>query len=114
MNTSSNSSQCSGKYAVFSVMTGPCGSTSATTTQEVPEGIQGKNGQRANRTFTAKTIPKKGCGLKPKDLVGIPWRVAFALQADGWYLRSDIIWHKPNPMPESVIDRHAATSSSSF
>ena len=41
-------------------------------------------------------------GLKPKDLVGMPWRVAFALQADGWYLRSDIIWHKPNPMPESV------------
>lgn len=44
-------------------------------------------------------------GLKPKDLIGIPWRVAFALQADGWYLRSDIIWHKPNPMPESVSDR---------
>lgn len=43
--------------------------------------------------------------LKPKDLIGIPWRVAFALQADGWYLRSDIIWHKPNPMPESVTDR---------
>jgi DNA modification methylase len=46
-----------------------------------------------------------GTGLKSKDLVGIPWRVAFALQADGWYLRSDIIWHKPNPMPESVTDR---------
>jgi len=44
-------------------------------------------------------------GLKPKDLVGIPWMVAFALRADGWYLRSDIIWHKPNPMPESVKDR---------
>lgn len=44
-------------------------------------------------------------GLKPKDACGIPWRVAFALQADGWYLRSDIIWHKPNPMPESVTDR---------
>lgn len=44
-------------------------------------------------------------GIKPKDLIGIPWRVAFALQADGWYLRSDIIWHKPNPMPESVTDR---------
>jgi DNA modification methylase len=44
-------------------------------------------------------------GLKPKDLVGIPWRVAFALQADGWYLRADIIWAKPNPMPESVTDR---------
>jgi DNA modification methylase len=44
-------------------------------------------------------------GLKPKELVGIPWRVAFALQADGWYLRSDIVWSKPNPMPESVTDR---------
>lgn len=44
-------------------------------------------------------------GLKSKDLIGIPWRVAFALQADGWYLRSDIIWHKPNTMPESVKDR---------
>jgi len=44
-------------------------------------------------------------GLKEKDLVGIPWRVAFALQADGWYLRQDIIWSKPNPMPESVTDR---------
>src|SRR5207248_11396165 len=43
--------------------------------------------------------------LKPKDLIGIPWRCAFALQADGWYLRSDIIWSKPNPMPESVRDR---------
>jgi DNA modification methylase len=45
------------------------------------------------------------CGIKPKDLVGIPWRVALALQADTWYLRQDIIWHKPNPMPESVTDR---------
>jgi DNA modification methylase len=44
-------------------------------------------------------------GLKPKDLVGMPWRVAFALQADGWWLRSDIIWAKPNPMPESITDR---------
>jgi DNA modification methylase len=44
-------------------------------------------------------------GLKPKDLMGIPWRLAFALQDDGWYLRQDIIWHKPNPMPESVTDR---------
>lgn len=48
---------------------------------------------------------KKGCGPKPKDLCGIPWRVAFALQADGWWLRTDIIWAKPNPMPESVGDR---------
>ena len=44
-------------------------------------------------------------GLKPKDLIGIPWRVAFALQADGWYLRQDIIWSKGNPMPEGVTDR---------
>lgn len=50
----------------------------------------------------ASSVP---VGLKPKDLVGIPWRVAFALQADGWYLRSDIIWSKSNPMPESVTDR---------
>ena len=48
---------------------------------------------------------KSSHGLKTKDLVGIPWRVAFALQADGWYLRQDIIWSKPNPMPESVTDR---------
>jgi site-specific DNA-methyltransferase (adenine-specific) len=46
-----------------------------------------------------------GSGLKPKDLIGIPWRVAFALQADGWWLRQDVIWSKPNPMPESVRDR---------
>jgi DNA modification methylase len=52
-----------------------------------------------------KPTPSKKIGLKPKDLVGIPWRVAFALQEDGWYLRSDIIWSKPNPMPESVTDR---------
>src|SRR5690606_18145495 len=54
------------------------------------------------QTMNNRVVPY---GLKPKDLVGIPWRVAFALQADGWYLRSDIIWHKPNAMPESVKDR---------
>lgn len=48
---------------------------------------------------------KRGCGLKDKDMSGQPWRLAFALQADGWYLRQDIIWQKPNPMPESVSDR---------
>ncbi|WP_425065600.1 DNA-methyltransferase [Reyranella sp.] len=48
---------------------------------------------------------KLSTGMKPKDLMGVPWRVAFALQADGWYLRQDIIWSKPNPMPESVTDR---------
>jgi DNA modification methylase len=71
-----------------------------------PGGFQGKNGQRRDRTFTAKVNLEKRAGdLKPKDLVGIPWRVAFALQSDGWYLRQDIIWSKPNPMPESVRDR---------
>lgn len=49
--------------------------------------------------------PETPDGLKPKDLLGIPWRLAFALQEDGWYLRNDIIWHKPNAMPESVKDR---------
>lgn len=56
---------------------------------------------KGSHTGSMKNTP----GLKPKDLIGIPWRVAFALQADGWYLRSDIIWAKPNPMPESVTDR---------
>jgi DNA modification methylase len=60
--------------------------------------------KRAGMNYRPVTSVKQN-GLKPKDLVGIPWRVAFALQADGWYLRSDIIWHKPNPMPESVTDR---------
>lgn len=50
-------------------------------------------------------VRPSGGGLPPKQLLGIPWRLAFALQADGWFLRQDIIWHKPNPMPESVRDR---------
>jgi DNA modification methylase len=58
-----------------------------------------------DRTFRDKPFSTVGNGLKPKDLCGIPWRLAFALQADGWYLRSDIVWSKPNPMPESVTDR---------
>lgn len=49
--------------------------------------------------------PAGPAGIKPKDLIGIPWMLAFALRADGWFLRQDIIWHKPNPMPESVRDR---------
>jgi site-specific DNA-methyltransferase (adenine-specific) len=56
---------------------------------------------RGHNTGSLRSTP----GLKSKDLMGIPWRIAFALQADGWYLRSDIIWHKSNPMPESVQDR---------
>lgn len=65
------------------------------------------NGRRghADRVAMAQQRAPVPAGLKPKDLVGIPWRVAFALQQDGWYLRSDIIWAKPNPMPESVTDR---------
>jgi DNA modification methylase len=70
------------------------------------KGPAGNLGARHNERHlehkTGGIVPE---GLKPKDLVGIPWRVAFALQADGWYLRQDIIWHKPNPMPESVSDR---------
>jgi len=72
-------------------------------------------GDRAEYLGLHKNISDSGChtasqsrtlaGLKPKDLVGVPWRVAFALQADGWWLRQDIIWSKPNPMPESVTDR---------
>ncbi len=65
--------------------------TVSNTNQDLPQEVA----RRANKID----------GLKEKDLVGIPWRVAFALQADGWYLRQDIIWNKPNPMPESVQDR---------
>jgi DNA modification methylase len=65
----------------------------------------GPNGDLQNIGFQKMEPRRFAHGMKPKDLVGIPWRLAFALQADGWYLRSDIIWHKPNPMPESVTDR---------
>jgi len=67
-----------------------------------PNGKQGTNKGTLFDPDNSGYVPN---GLKPKDLIGIPWRVAFALQADGWWLRSDIIWHKPNPMPESVTDR---------
>lgn len=63
-----------------------------------PQNVAAKHGQENSRRAG-------GCALPAKNLIGIPWRVAFALQADGWYLRSDIIWAKPNPMPESVTDR---------
>lgn len=66
------------------------------------QGVDPKNGARR---FGKRPQDGKLDGFKPKDLIGIPWRVAFALQADGWYLRQDIIWSKPNPMPESVQDR---------
>jgi DNA modification methylase len=61
--------------------------------------------QQSNKGSIQKGHNFETGNLKPKDLCGIPWRVAFALQKDGWYLRQDIIWHKPNPMPESVTDR---------
>lgn len=71
--------------------------------------IKGSSGVGKNATNKGTLIADRSWqvppGLKAKDLIGIPWRVAFALQADGWYLRKDIIWHKPNPMPESVKDR---------
>jgi site-specific DNA-methyltransferase (adenine-specific) len=60
---------------------------------------------KSNKGSLKNDVRIPGPGLKQKDLIGIPWKVAFALQADGWYLRQDIIWHKPNPMPESVKDR---------
>lgn len=63
-----------------------------------PKYANGRNGQSISKT-------KNIGGIKHKDLIGIPWMLAFALRSDGWYLRQDIIWHKPNPMPESVKDR---------
>jgi DNA modification methylase len=72
-------------------------------------GFGGSDGQRTQGYALAgggfARPDTTGRGIKPKDLIGIPWLVAFALRADGWYLRSDCIWHKPNPMPESVTDR---------
>lgn len=64
-------------------------------------GFQGKVGAESHKGRGNTNLD----GLKPKDLIGIPWMLAFALRADGWFLRQDIIWHKPNPMPESVRDR---------
>jgi len=70
------------------------------------DGSAKSGGRDMSGVATSGAVNKwKASGLKQKDLVGIPWRVAFALQADGWWLRQDIIWHKPNPMPESVRDR---------
>lgn len=72
-------------------------------------GSIGANSQRAGRSNIEVQNARKGYaggdGVKTKDLIGIPWMLAFALRADGWYLRQDIIWHKSNPMPESVRDR---------
>jgi DNA modification methylase len=63
------------------------------------------NGRAGFGNEREKVVNRTGEGLKTKDLIGIPWMLAFALRADGWFLRQDIIWHKPNPMPESVQDR---------
>lgn len=83
---------------------GDCYATGAGKVGERPGG--GEEGDRW-REIGARTPPNRMpiAGLKPKDMVGIPWRVAFALQQDGWFLRSDVIWAKPNPMPSSVTDR---------
>lgn len=67
--------------------------------------VNKRNPNRDDNGSVPRAVRKVPPGLKAKDLIGVPWRVAFALQADGWYLRQDIIWHKPNPMPESVTDR---------
>ncbi len=70
-------------------------------------GSGGKHGPKQSTNYGSTLLSPSPVsrGFKPKDLIGMPWRVAFALQADGWWLRSDIIWSKPNPMPESVTDR---------
>jgi DNA modification methylase len=68
-------------------------------------GASDKQDSNTGSRYDPKKFDLGRCGLKPKDLVGIPWMVAFALRQDGWFLRQDIIWHKPNPMPESVRDR---------
>ena len=70
-----------------------------------PDSLRTGDGTRVGSAANRNPENLRKAGLKHKDLVGIPWRFAFAMQARGWYLRSDIIWHKPNPMPESVTDR---------
>lgn len=80
------------------------GSWGAQGHRETPATIS-RNQIRNHPKRASHTGAIRAAGLKPKDLIGIPWRVAFALQADGWWLRSDVIWSKPNPMPESVADR---------
>jgi DNA modification methylase len=77
----------------------------------IGDSYAGNNSQASNNGSAGygnpreRVVNRTGEGLKTKDLIGIPWMLAFALRADGWYLRQDIIWHKPNPMPESVTDR---------
>ena len=80
---------------------------SKSTPQTLSKGTQSAQANEIDEGLSVSRNPRtlKQAGLKNKDLIGIPWRVALALQSDGWYLRQDIIWHKPNPMPESVKDR---------
>lgn len=71
-------------------------------------GLHGVSSTKYRKTLASghgQAVDKTRCGLKPKNLIGMPWRLALAMQADGWWLRSDVIWHKPNPMPSSVKDR---------
>ena len=74
-----------------------CGTNSKGSTRD-PKYPQGRNGQSVSLSHTVKNC-------KPKDLIGIPWMLAFSLRGEGWYLRNDIIWAKGNPMPESTKDR---------
>ena len=80
-----------------SYMTSPAGNKTWS------DGVGSNKNYQDNKIHSV--VKKKIDGVKQKDLIGIPWMLAFALRADGWYLRQDIIWHKPNPMPESVQDR---------
>lgn len=84
---------------------GDCYAGSTTGADRPPEPGHTHEDRGRVKTGRENKHRRPDAGLKPKDLVGMPWRIAFALQADGWYLRSDIIWSKPNPMPESVTDR---------
>lgn len=69
-------------------------------------GEQGESGQRDKRWFTAEGMGNENVsGIRPKELIGVPWMLAFAMRANGWMIREEVIWHKPNPMPESVRDR---------
>ena len=81
-------------------------------------GLSGRDSERYQETLKAGAAtfraPKRTGDLKPKDLIGAPWQLAFALRADGWYLRSDIVWARPNPMPESVTDRPTKPTATCF
>jgi DNA modification methylase len=94
-------------YAAATKGTGGNGTSSGLNCKRNADGTFHEESHASSKSgnYGGMKVDLKSSNLKPKDLVGIPWRVAFALQADGWYLRQDIIWAKPNPMPESVTDR---------